>query len=81
MQIMSDIMIRRPRLNLQASYFVDSYDAEILCLEREFEVVRTVVDLQISLEKTENSRLQDSLNLSYAMANLYSKNRWKYQDS
>ena len=39
-----------------------------------------LVDLQITLEKTENKRLQDSLNLSYYLANQYSQNKWKYQD-
>ena len=32
MQIVTDIMARRPRLNLNANYFVDAYDAEIKCL-------------------------------------------------
>ena len=29
MQIITDLMARRPRLNLQATYFIDSYTAEI----------------------------------------------------
>jgi hypothetical protein len=37
--------------------------------------------MQVSLEKTENKRLQDSLNLSYTLANQYNKNKWKYQDA
>jgi hypothetical protein len=36
MQVITDIMARRPRLNLQANYFVDAYDAEIQCLEKQF---------------------------------------------
>lgn len=34
MQIITDIMSKRPRINLQASYFVDAYDAEITCLQK-----------------------------------------------
>ena len=34
MQVITDIMARRPRLNLQASYFKDAYAAEITCLEK-----------------------------------------------
>lgn len=34
MQIITDQMARRPRLDLDASYFEDSYDAEILCLKK-----------------------------------------------
>jgi hypothetical protein len=29
MQVITDVMARRPRLNLQANYFIDAYDAEI----------------------------------------------------
>ena len=57
MQVITDLMARRPRLNLNANYFIDAYDAEIECLTKQFELVKTLVDLQISLEKTENKRL------------------------
>ena len=33
MQVITDIMGRRPRLNMQASYFKDSYEAELRCLD------------------------------------------------
>lgn len=32
MQTITDIMARRPRLNLQANYFTDAYEAEIALL-------------------------------------------------
>jgi len=41
-------------------------------------LVKLIVDLQISLEKTENKRLQDSLNLSFALANQYKEKKWQY---
>lgn len=65
MQIVTDLMARRPRLNLDANYFVDAYDSEITCLHKQFELAKQLVDLQISLEKTENKRVQESMNLSY----------------
>jgi len=34
MQVITDIMARRPRLNLNANYFLDAYDAEIQCLDK-----------------------------------------------
>lgn len=34
MQIVTDIMARRPRLNLNANYFIDAYDGEIKCLQK-----------------------------------------------
>jgi len=33
MQIITNIMSRRPRLNLTANYFKDSYKAESACLD------------------------------------------------
>lgn len=57
MQIITDIMARRPRLNLKASYFIDAYDGEIKLLKKQFELVKMLVDLQVTLEKTENNRL------------------------
>jgi len=41
-------------------------------------LIRMIVDMQIKLEKTENKRLQDSLNLSYTLANTFEKQQWKY---
>jgi hypothetical protein len=81
MQIITDIMARRPRLNLNANYFKDAYVAEINCLEKQLEVVQLLVDYQVSLEKTENKRLQDVLGLSYTLSTKYEQNRWKYQDA
>jgi len=45
MQVLTDIMARRPRFNLQANYLNDAYEAEILCLKKQFEVVKLIVDL------------------------------------
>lgn len=45
MQVITDIMARRPRLNLNGNYFVDAYDAEIVCLQKQFELIRTLVDI------------------------------------
>lgn len=57
MQIVTDLMARRPRLNLQASYFQDSYAAEIALLDKEHELVKMLLDTQITLEKVENKSL------------------------
>jgi hypothetical protein len=57
MQIVTDIMARRPRLNLQACYFLDSYAAELALLDKEHELISMLVDTQISLEKTESKSL------------------------
>ena len=69
MQIITDIMSRRPRLNLQANYFVDSYKAEFQCLDNQLELVKLLIKNQIALEKSQNRMLQDSLALSYTLCN------------
>ena len=43
--------------------------------------MKLLIDYQVSLEKTENKRLQESLSLSYTLSNQYEKNRWKYEDA
>ena len=40
-----------------------------------------LVDMQISLEKTENKSLQDSLCWSYTLANKFEDKKWQYQDA
>lgn len=42
---------------MNANYFMDAYDAEIKCIKKQFELIKMLVDLQITLEKTENKRL------------------------
>jgi hypothetical protein len=37
-------MARRPRLNLQSLYFVDSYEAELVCMDSQIELVSTVIE-------------------------------------
>jgi hypothetical protein len=81
MQTITDIMARRPRLNLQANYFVDAYTQEIECLKKQFELTKQLVDLQVTLEKTENERLQKALQLSYDLADKFAENRWAYADA
>jgi hypothetical protein len=41
-QIVVDLMAQRPRLNLTASYFTDSYEAENLCLAKHTELMKTM---------------------------------------
>ena len=57
MQVITDVMARRPRIDLTAGYFRDAYLAEIKCLEAQFDVLRVIIKMQINIEKTENKRL------------------------
>ena len=57
MQVITDLMSRRPRLNMQANYFKDSYKAEFLCLDNQLELIRVITESQIKLERTSNRML------------------------
>ena len=74
-------MARRPRLNLDCLYFIDSYKAEIECLNKHIELLDTVISNQIHLEKTENTNLHEVLNLSYNLAQKKEKDHWTYDDA
>ena len=43
MQVITDVMSRRPRLNLQANYFLDSYTAEFECMDNQLELVKVLI--------------------------------------
>lgn len=56
-QIVVDMMSQRPRLNLDATYFKDSYDAEVMCLKKHTGLLRTIMVNQMMIEKEENKRI------------------------
>ena len=41
--VITDLMGKRPRLNLEASYFRDAYTAERVCLEKHAELLRVLI--------------------------------------
>jgi hypothetical protein len=43
MQIIVDLIARRPRLALDALYFRDSYKAELDCLDANIELLSTII--------------------------------------
>jgi hypothetical protein len=50
-QIIVDTMAKRPRLNVDATYFIDSYNSEIDYFTKMRELIREVMDSQIKKEK------------------------------
>ena len=62
------MMATRPRLNLSSSYFMDSYDAERLCLQKHSQLMRTMIVNQMRIEKEENRKVQAYLDLTLRMA-------------
>jgi hypothetical protein len=79
-QIITDVMARRPRLNLDDLYFQDSYRAEVACIDKNIELLDMVIQNQIKLEKSENTNLHEALNLSYSLAQKKARDGWSYDD-
>lgn len=79
-QIITDLMARRPRLNLDDLYFQDSYRAEVACIDKHIELLDMVIQNQIKLEKSENTNLHEALNLSYSLAQKKARDGWGYDD-
>lgn len=70
-QVVVDLMAQRPRLNMTASYFTDSYEAEKLCLHKHTEIMRTMIINQMRMEKNENKKIQAYLDMTLRMTQDY----------
>ncbi|CDW83349.1 UNKNOWN [Stylonychia lemnae] len=81
MQIIIDLMSLRPRLNLNSTYFRDSYQAEINCLDKHTELLQVIIKNQMLIEKEENKRVHAYLDLTYKIANDQIKGKWTYSDA
>jgi hypothetical protein len=60
-------MAKRPRLNLQANNFVDSYTAEIKLLETQSKLVKEFIQMQMDNELEKNAEVRQSLEKTYSL--------------
>lgn len=54
-QVITDIMHRRPQLDLSLDYFVRTYRAETCCLQRHQQLIRGILDNQVPKIMTSSS--------------------------
>ena len=80
-QVVVDLMATRPRLNLSASYFTDSYEAEKQVLAKHAQLMRVISVNQMKYEKEVNRRMQTYLDLSIRLTQEHQKGKWKYADA
>ena len=59
LQMIVDAMAQRPRINMEASFYSDSYDSENLLLDEKIRFFNNLIDLQTSHEKEENKSAFD----------------------
>ena len=73
---MTDLMAQRPRLDTTAFYFLDSYEAEIKCMDTMTQLVKEISTYLMSNEKKLNKQLKDYLQLTYKILNDYTNKKW-----
>jgi hypothetical protein len=61
-------MAARPRLNLSATYFLDSYEVEKLTMQKHAALMRSIILNQMTFEKKENKMLQAMKDLSLLLS-------------
>jgi hypothetical protein len=75
-QIIVDLMARRPRINLEGNHFRDSYRAEIECLEMQAKLMREFIDMQMDLEFKANNEIREYLEKTYEIIYQQIDNDW-----
>lgn len=73
-----DEMAKRPRLNLSATHFKDSYIAEIECLQLKTKLIREVINVLMESERRENNNVRDYLEKSYRMIFDFVDKKWHH---
>ena len=56
LQQIVDAMGLRPRLNMEATFYTESYESEIDVLENRWHFFKEVIDLQKTVEEEENEK-------------------------
>jgi predicted metal-dependent hydrolase len=70
-------MGKRPKLNLNANHFLDSYEVEIQSVEKQAKLMKEFVKMQVSCEKQANQNLRESIEKSYRL--IYEQMEGKFQ--
>lgn len=68
-QVVVDEMAKRPRFNLKATHFRDSYQIEIETLKEKQGLVRAIIENLKRAEYEENKSTRESLEKTYRVLN------------
>lgn len=77
-QMVTDLMAERPRLNLDSCSFEDSYKLELHVLDKRTELILNIIRFQICHEKKINEDICDYLEKAHKMVNDHIDGKWKY---
>lgn len=70
-------MAKRPRMNLTANHFKDSYRAEIEALDTQSQIMKEFIRMQMSLEFKTNNDIREILEKTYRMIYEQIDNSWQ----
>ena len=77
-QIIIDLMAKRPRINAAANHFKDSYKAEIDALDYQAKIMREFIAMQMQNEFTVNNEVREFLEKTYRLIYEQIGNQWQY---
>ena len=81
MQIITDVMAWRPKLDHQRCwYFKSSYAAELEYLRTLLKLLKEVINYQMGAEQRENKSVRDYLHTSFKVADAYTNMAWSDVD-
>jgi hypothetical protein len=78
-QIMVDVMAKRPRLNTDSTHFIDSYRSEIEYFDNLREFIDELSREQMKREKTISNDIKEHLELKYRKVNEHVNRDWEYR--
>ena len=74
---MIDLMAKRPRMNLTANYFKDSYRAEIDALNTQVSIMKEFIRMQMQIEFKANTDIREILEKTYRLVYEQIDNNWQ----
>lgn len=77
-QLITNVMAERPRLNLDSNSFEDSYKLEFDILDKRVQLLQNVIKFQIRNERKINENICDYLDRAHKYINDSLDNKWKY---
>lgn len=74
-------MAKRPRINLAANHFEDSYLSEIKVFETHTKLVKEFIKMQMQNELKQNNEIREYLEKTYRLIYEQIDNKWQYFES
>lgn len=75
---MTDLMAQRPRLDytLSSTYFIESYKAEIHCMQTQTKLFKEIIAFLFTNERKHNKYIKDYLQVAFRLTNEYTNKKW-----